>query len=526
MLRPPHSLQANVHSIEHTHVLPPPHSSYSDPVLLEPNLPGPRITSLEVSQVILNAIKEAHVQDTADPAQLTSLIISALSRHKNPHPLCSFGWCQQHHDPTLCCICFGSNHSPARYWILNGLPDSRRDLLDCAKAAKQNNLPSFANNGIEISRAVRSSPHSSGSGSSRNVSHMQAQDTSAVAPTLPPANSADLDATQYAIDDTHNAYQSPWLSRDLSISALQTDITSPNVPDLSPPLLAPSFGDSDDQPDSTKVITYPPPSLPHDRIPSVTSDLELCAGLRPDESLTHVDTGAYGYVPCIAGELHNLLPESVSHFVGTLVMNVISADRTLLLDLTLPHTVEMPHYCRCSLSCHGLKRLGYEADHRLCADGNVLWVRTPNGKEYSFKLLTLDEADYPTVKIILPSPSISISALDVAKTMGPTSLYHLIHLCLGCPGLQAMELFLNGRSVLGLPSNIPIPDTFSCPVCMREKQPSLAHGPSRESPLKVLGEMLHMDFGFYKIRSCCAFTCFLVITEGVSRHLMDVLSTN
>lgn len=81
-----------------------------------------------------------------------------------------------------------------------------------------------------------------------------------------------------------------------------------------------------------------------------------------------------------------------------------------------------------------------------------------------------------------------------------------------------MELLLNGRSVLGLPVNIPLPETFSCPVCMREKQPSLPHGPLDDPPLKVLGELLHMDFGFYRIRSCRGFTCFLVVTEAVSRH--------
>ncbi len=116
------------------------------------------------------------------------------------------------------------------------------------------------------------------------------------------------------------------------------------------------------------------------------SDLERRAGLKPDESLMHVDTGANGFVTCSPGELHNVLPARIScHtatlgesdlclFVGTLVICMISANRTLTLDMTLPHTVEMPHYrCR-SLSCHSLKRLGYETDHRLRAGGNFLWI--------------------------------------------------------------------------------------------------------------------------------------------------------
>ncbi len=55
-----------------------------------------------------------------------------------------------------------------------------------------------------------------------------------------------------------------------------------------------------------------------------------------------------------------------------------------------------------------------------------------------------------------------------------------------------MELLLNGRSVLGLPTNIPPPKLFSCLVCMHEKQQSLEHGSVRESPLKVIGKLLYM----------------------------------
>jgi hypothetical protein len=178
----------------------------------------------------------------------------------------------------------------------------------------------------------------------------------------------------------------------------------------------------------------------------------------------------------------------------------------------------MPQYRRRSFSCHALKRLGYEVDHQLRVNGNGLWIKSPAGKEYLFRLITLDETDYVIVRVSLPLPTTNVSAIDLAKTMPLTSLYHLIHLRLGCPGRRAMELLLNGRSVTGLPANVPIPDAFSCPICLREKQPSLAHGPTREPPLLVLGELLHIDFGFYRIRSCRGFTCFLVVTEAVSNH--------
>ena len=131
----------------------------------------------------------------------------------------------------------------------------------------------------------------------------------------------------------------------------------------------------------------------------------------------------------------------------------------------------MPHYRRRSLSINALKRLGYEADHRLRRTGNLLWLKLPNGKEYSFKLLTFDDADYIIVRLHKPSLGITTSAIDLIKTMKPSGLYHLIHLRMGCPGRRAMELLLNGTSVMGLPLNVPIPDTFSCPICLKEKLP-------------------------------------------------------
>ncbi len=48
-------------------------------------------------------------------------------------------------------------------------------------------------------------------------------------------------------------------------------------------------------------------------------------------------------------------------------------------------------------------------------------------------------------------------------------------------------ILLNGCSVAGLLVNIHILDSFSYPQHLREKQTSLAHGPSRDYPLLVLG---------------------------------------
>ena len=178
----------------------------------------------------------------------------------------------------------------------------------------------------------------------------------------------------------------------------------------------------------------------------------------------------------------------------------------------------MTTYRRRSLSLHALKRLGYEVDHRLRQNGNIVWLRCPQGREYVYKLLTMDQGDYIIVRLSPPPTAISVSGIDLAKTMGPSGLYRLIHLRMGCPGQRAMELILNGKSLVGLPANVVIPESFACPICHREKEPSLSKGPTRDDVFKTVGTRLAMDFGFYAIVSCRGFHAFLVVTEVVSNH--------
>jgi hypothetical protein len=158
----------------------------------------------------------------------------------------------------------------------------------------------------------------------------------------------------------------------------------------------------------TEIQHSAPSSLPHATSTSITAALEYAALLQDGETLMHVDTGANGNVTCVSNELHNVVSSNVVcqtakigdndqvGYIGTLLLPcLISADRTLELEMSLPNTVELPHYRRRSLSIHALKRLGYEADHRLRRHGNLLWLKLPtNGKEYSFKLLTFDDTDY------------------------------------------------------------------------------------------------------------------------------------
>ncbi len=154
--------------------------------------------------------------------------------------------------------------------------------------------------------------------------------------------------------------------------------------------------------DPTEIQHSAPSSLPHATSTSITAALEYAALLQDGETLMHVDTGANGNVTCVSNELHNVVSSYVVcqtakigdndqvGYLGTLLPCFISADRTLELEMSLPNTVELPHYRQRSLSIHALKQLGYEADHRLCRHGNLLWLKLPNGKEYSFKLLTFN----------------------------------------------------------------------------------------------------------------------------------------
>ena len=57
-----------------------------------------------------------------------------------------------------------------------------------------------------------------------------------------------------------------------------------------------------------------------------------------------------------------------------------------------------------------------------------------------------------------------------------------------------MESLLNETSVTGLLLNVPIPDIFSCPICLKEKLPSLSRGPTAESPFQ--GNWKPYPYGF------------------------------
>ena len=106
------------------------------------------------TQVLIPAIDVEHTLECAlagslslDPTQhpIHSLIVSAIQRARsaNPHGACQYSWCGVKHDPLCCCICFGTNHKTPDCWHLNGLSDTRKELLVKAKTAQAAQLPPF-----------------------------------------------------------------------------------------------------------------------------------------------------------------------------------------------------------------------------------------------------------------------------------------------------------------------------------------------------------------------------------------------
>ena len=106
------------------------------------------------TQVLIPAIDVEHTLECAlagslslDPTQhpIHSLIVSAIQRARsaNPHCACQYSWCGVKHDPLCCCICFGTNHKTPDCWHLNGLSDTRKELLVKAKTAQAAQLPPF-----------------------------------------------------------------------------------------------------------------------------------------------------------------------------------------------------------------------------------------------------------------------------------------------------------------------------------------------------------------------------------------------
>jgi hypothetical protein len=80
-------------------------------------------------------------------------------------------------------------------------------------------------------------------------------------------------------------------------------------------------------------------------------------------------------------------------------------------------------------------------------------------------------------KAALPSSVYGeVHAINLAKTIKGPAHFHLLHLCLGCIGVDVLKRILGQRSVQGLPVPVEIPVNFNCPICFRTKSQMVSDG--------------------------------------------------
>ena len=95
--------------------------------------------------------------------------------------------------------------------------------------------------------------------------------------------------------------------------------------------------------------------------------------------------------------------------------------------------------------------------------------------------------------------------MDLAKTVKGTALFHLLHLRLGCIGVDVLNHMIHQRSFQSLPLKVDIRDDFNCPICLRSKCQTVANRPRANLVLNIKGARFHMDFGFFNVPSVRGF---------------------
>jgi hypothetical protein len=123
---------------------------------------------------------------------------------------------------------------------------------------------------------------------------------------------------------------------------------------------------------------------------------------------------------------------------------------------------------RRSLSLHAMGRSGYDCVHHV--GSHVAITHRATNTAYRLSCTTYRETDFVELapcKAALPAEAYSeISAIDLAKTVKGPALFHLLHLCLGCLGIDVLKGMISQRSVFNISHSIlpsPLPAVVDAP---------------------------------------------------------------
>jgi hypothetical protein len=171
---------------------------------------------------------------------------------------------------------------------------------------------------------------------------------------------------------------------------------------------------------------------------------------------------------------------------------------------------------------------GYDCVHHVKSHVDVTHRAT--NTSYRLSCTTYRETDFVELlpcKASLPAKVYGeINAIDLARSIKGPALFHLLHLRLGCLGVEALKRMITHCSVQGLPVKVEIPSDFNCPIFLRTKTQTVAHRPRDNLTLQVKSARFHMDFGFFNVPSVRGFNSFLVIVEAVTSYTWVFLCRN
>jgi hypothetical protein len=251
----------------------------------------------------------------------------------------------------------------------------------------------------------------------------------------------------------------------------------------------------------------------------------------------HVDTGANVRVTYLPDELaHRVHSAGRCGTAGSSSMALICEGLWVLQgnpsDCLNFHAVLTALGCpgakQRSLSLHALAWAGYDCIHHVRS--HVYITHRATNTPYHLSCTTHHETDFVELmpcKAALPAQVYGkVSAVDLDKTIKGPALFHLLHLRLGCIGVDILKRMINQRSVQGFPAKVEIPKDFNCPICLRTKSQTVAHRPCTSLFLNIIGARFRMDFGFFSVPSIRGFRSFLVIVEAVTSYTWVFLRHN
>jgi hypothetical protein len=192
----------------------------------------------------------------------------------------------------------------------------------------------------------------------------------------------------------------------------------------------------------------------------------------------HVDMGANVHVTYFPGKLaHRVHSGGHCGTAGQSSMDVVCEGMWILQGT--PSNFPGLHAVLTALGCPGGRQTsvvqpacsGYNCVHHVRS--HVELTHWATNISYRLTCTTHCDTDFivlmPCKTALSPQVYGEINAVDLAKTIKGSWLFHLLHLCLGCLGADILKHRIYQCLVQGLPIKVEIPDDFNCPICLRSK---------------------------------------------------------